>query len=105
MSFMMRRTPPWAKPGRGSGSTLWRASAGTCNASCRTPPARTPQASALTGYSDNGLNATAAVMSDTFIIVGGSDCRSNQHMVMREPHVIDVSSYLYRVFIVYSRIE
>ena len=60
----MRLTPACLKSSRKRGVWPIRFSAGHCNASCRTPPISTAQASAMTGGSTWGASHSAHAMND-----------------------------------------
>ena len=85
ISFMILRTPGSAKPQRGRGSNPSLASDGSCTASCSTPAASTPQASAITGSSMKRARPSAAAIIARFISTGLSAGTANRPQVLRMP--------------------
>jgi hypothetical protein len=91
MRKRIRFTPGSQKSSLGRGSIPILASAGTCSASWRTPPASTAQANTIAGGSKYGAPNKAAKMKDRFSSVGVSAGIANRLQVLRTPPANETS--------------
>ncbi len=86
-----RRTPGSENDSFGRGSMPILASAGSCSASCSTPPANTAHASTITGGSKYGAKNSAAKIKERLSSAGVSAGIAKRLQVLRIPPASETS--------------